>query len=847
MGIINIDKNSIPIKAYLRADSISQHFSFRDEQKELVTETMFWGNNFQEGIYLNYSDINEKSIQIAQGISARDNMQTKKGEECDQWIQKNLYDLESSKLFVVQGYAGCGKTTFVNHLIKSSTTKSYYIDIGKDWSYPQEPYLFFNELLCEFDCLLDEVVSLKKKRDRIWQKFIELGSDVNIRSFDLELPNAFSAFRRIKENSTWKTLRINLHGYLDDTYNQKLLSKSNYSQSESIWYNRGQTQTILSLFILLCGAKNSIENTERPKTNRFSLFFDNLDVITNPSIPAENVILLWGLIHHYIVYRNSCPRAKQKELPIVKIVITVRKVLYSHIISRLPNLEMKSNYDEASVTLCDISHLYKSQEVLNHRIEYWSKNINDEKTISTLKHLKEISLINDNSTNLEEVIDEDDFSISTTLNFDALLNHNYRAFSNVLSDFFDNKYLTDCIISDFKTESTSTEWQKVATLIFSLSFLYRKENIWNHLGFGCSDSTSIDYPTTLNRLILNYLYLSKRGQNLSDFALNRTDFPDDEKVSLKTIIDSFEKVNIIVVDSELNKNQLQKKYSSTDEDMKSVIIERIADMCSRNPMTIHSKAYGYDSGEDELWRRPLYFVGGVILNHTAASKDELEKYFKKCVENNEADKVFFSITDEGFVLIRDIVANFEFYSARYCSNSLIKPLHQAISPEEIDSLIRPVYKAIKKCCSRNIVFMHHYMTNYDIDKNMYLGKYFHPRTKPHFDGDHTKKLSSFSFRPQLHIVRVIYSHVAYFNTVKEYFSKSELNKDNLMCKCLTKWIKEYLDLYQSNFQLILKDTICYSDNNVYKKLFPLVIEQEQQYSPDGDQKNINIGSSIRYF
>lgn len=275
-----------------------------------------------------------------------------------------------------------------------------------------------------------------------------------------------------------------------------------------------------------------------------------------------------------------------------------------------------------------------------------------------------------------------------------------------------------------------------------------------------------------------------------------------------------------------------------------MIVERLADMCARNPGSRYTRAYGYNSEDDELWRRPLYFVGGVKLSHTAASDEELKTYFENCLTKNNANKLLFSITDEGFILIHDIVASFEFYSARYCKNTLEKPLHQAMSVAEINVLIQSVYNAIDLCCERHSLFMNQYMAQYKLSVNDYLKQTFHPRTKPRFN-EHDKMLRS-SFRPQLHIVRVIYLHIAYFNAIKELISFSLLPEKNELCECLSGWIKQYLDLYERNFYELLDSIICKSDNNVFRDLKRLLEEQMKHYGINGDYKNINIGKMISF-
>lgn len=848
MAINKINNINIPLKAYLRADPYSQHFEFcneNGEMEELVTNEMFWGAESIDKLYLNYSLIEGRKIAVTEGICQKNGAQILKNQYCDNWISENIVNLNGSKLFVILGYAGCGKTTFMNSLIRKwNASKSFYIDIGKDWTYQQEPYMFFNESLSAFDHYIDELAKTKMIKEKIWNKFIELGSDLDIEKFDLELSNIIPEFIEIKKNSTWKNLRRNLHGYLNDTYNGRIRNKGR--KNNTIWHNCGQMPTIISLLILMICARALVEEKSKLRPHPYNLIFDNLDVITNPVISSENVISLWGVIQHYTDYKNLYRKKTQKNLPNIGIFMTVRKILYSHITSNLPDLEMLTNYRSYLINVCDISELYISQEILNHRISYWTKHIDNEEIINKLTQLGTLTKIHDN-TLLPELDEQKSIPgehiLKSTINLDAFFNHNYRAFSNVFSNFLDDRKLAGIFLADFNKNSVSKDWQKVATLIYEISLLYKTERVWNKMGFGCTDFEMIDYPTTLNRLILNYLYVSKCGQVLHKYVKGRQDIPSKDSVSLKELVKRLSKVQFITTRSMLNEDQIRESFNGVSSSQtKEMIVERLADMCARNPDSSYNRPYGYNSEDDELWRRPLYFVGGVKLNHTAASDEDLKSYFENCLSKNNADQPLFSITDEGFILIHDIVASFEFYSARYCQDTLEKPLHQAVSTTEIDVLIQPVYNAIDLCCERHSLFMNQYMAKYKLSVNDYLRQNFHPRTKPRFDEYH--KMAPLSFRPQLHIVRVIYLHIAYFNAIKELVSISSLPEKNEMCECLSNWIERYLNLYESNFYKLLDSTICKSDNNVFRDLKKILEEQMKHYGINGDYKNINVGKTM---
>ena len=837
--IRSIERCNVPLNAYLRADPYSQLFQYSDNGEKLVTDDMFWGeeNNTQNRLYLDYSKIPVKSIEVSEGISERQYKQVVNDVDCEKWINNNLLNKDITRLYVIQGYAGCGKTTFINRIKKSSSCFSYiYIDIGSDWSYSEEPYLFFNESLNELYSALEEISKMNDRREEIWDYFISLG--LNSRRFDLSLVSVFSAFKKLKRDSTWEDLITDIINYLTEKYSEQYII-INGKHKESEKHSIGRTTIIVSLIMLLNCAKSIILEYSAEQT--YSIIFDNLDVITNPAIPAENVMDLWGVIDRYCDFKKSLQNKTNQKLPNFQIIITVRKVLYSHIVSYLPILEMPISHDQSMINVCDISNLYSSQEVLANRIMFWEQNSNHIEKEKLIK-LKSIIRIHDVDSSISKDLDEKDFSLRTTINLDAFLNHNYRAFSNILSILIEDDRYYALVERDFSNQSSSKDWQKVSTIIFIMSLIYKKNKVWTSLGFGCKDFDTIDYPTTLNRLILNYLYLAKRGRDVRQRTVsNIRKFPEEDSISLEDLLKTLKKAVFLSVKTHEVNEEFEKKYiANSVSDSECLIIGRLADMCARNPVDICSKTTGYDSDDDELWRRPLYFIGGVRLSHTASSYEELKSYFQTCIDSKRANDVLFSITDEGFILIKDIVASFEFYSARYCNERYGKPLHYAKKTKELNNRIQPVYNAIQKCCERNIVFENHYCDSYDIvNRDDYLMQFFHPRTNPHYKKG-SNELKDFSFRPQLHIVRVIYNHIHYFDSIKELISFSNYYSKNAMCKCLTTWIEKYLILYKEFFYDKQIGTVCNPDNNVYDDLWGLLEEQKKHYVKGGDFRNIRI-------
>ena len=320
--------------------------------------------------------------------------------------------------------------------------------------------------------------------------------------------------------------------------------------------------------------------------------------------------------------------------------------------------------------------------------------------------------------------------------------------------------------------------------------------------------------------------------------------PNNDFVSLNSIIELMGKVPFIKIKTSDTNAQIENRYKEVvGKDTSDRIISLLAEMCSTGSSVTEPTIRGYED-EDELWRRPIYFVGGVKLAHTAASLDELKKYFKKCAQDDiMSERLKFSITDEGCVIVSDIIASFEFYSARYNSSKYAKPLHQVNSTSELKVIIQSVFEAINLCCQRQILFMKEYIESYDENlsdnekKDMYLKEFFHPRTNPRFHDNYgTKNLIAESFRPQLHIVRVIYNHIAYLNEVKNLFAKNNMD---FMCKDITEYIGNYLNLYKETFFSVLENTVGEYNNSVYKDLELLYLHQIKMYD-EGINENVDI-------
>jgi len=779
------NKDFIPLRALLRVDPCSQIYSFSDDSR-LVTEKDFWeGEEGGKGLYLEYQNINGREISISKGINEYDDAVFEeaafRNEECDRWIESYLIKPITSNVYVIRGYAGCGKTIFVNsicHKMKRTNDQIHIIDIGSQRAGAglNEGLIFYRALYNYFARMLydlkpEEYEELLKFRGVLYLDLIN--------EFNQDLFTALSRLPQKAQLNEEAIRRFLIE--LDNLYSVR------EKGVETLSY--GRLDVMISLIMLVVCIK-AIKS--KVKVENCSIVFDNIDIITNPVIPAESLLVFWKSIDQYVNFKMEYDKSHAESmLPTINILMTLRKIVHSHVAEHIAVLEDYGTANPEHLTICDISNLYLSSCILKHRISYWESRINNKKILEKINHLKVIANVSNESNNDSE---EQPYVID----LDSLMNHNLRAYSNVISHFMENEEYFKIIEKDFNENAISLEWKKVSTLVFLLTYLYREKKIWPQMGFGCvvyKDNKRIksqtDYPTTLDRLILNYLYVCKKSRiyygEIKNVAPEREDIPykDFAKgISLEAIQQDLVRAGFIKCAQNTSEEQNVKLFNNCSEDKtRSLIHKKIADMCSIN--LGENGFQGYASEDLEMWRRPIYFAKGVRINYNGAKPSDLIECFEKA---EFPDDILFEITDEGITLIEDIFASFEFYSARYCKDiSVSKPLHQIEDIDQMSKVISNVYNEVEICCKRHSLFMIKYMEKYQISLDEYLKKPFHPRTR--FRKENDGKPNKSSFRPQLHIVRVIFNHIAYLDNIKEQSSYD-------IRETLTIWIEKYLELFK---------------------------------------------------
>lgn len=736
---IELFNNEVRVKHFLKADPFGQIVTVYNKDdnfkaKRLVEDTSeFFLHIYNEAT--GYLTINNIRTQVT----------------IDEWLKQNHNFIDSLNclLFLVEGYAGCGKTTLVQHIL-------YQILKNHNYEYSYYNYdigLYSNDYSNEIDFIKYSILhGLKKQILKI------LNTN--------EGRNVFNNFLLLmKDEDTLKKLDSTLMIKMNFGTTKVFVSAVNSVLDRNIPKNElriNELQTIIEeqlkdfdLYQLLCidylWRLSQYLANPRSYIKYMYVCYDNLDSIMNYDILCrfkEQLITFRNNLSKYISDLNQ-NIAKFKVIydehilrifPFV-IFATYRKI--TAIRSNKDNLEMLDDMikDHDFIKIIDVSKQYNFTKIAQRRIEHFTNKL---KTIdicgnNTNDLIKKIKIIE----NLKEM----NFVKFT---YAGLWNNNFRSCSNVLSEIIEHNSaeVNKCI--DFYKKNFDGHIQErycyygaSSLFLHSVCKLLHSLHLFdeNHLDLINIKEDSRKRKTSLSRLIITYISNEKRSVPITDL------FKDFEK-------------------------EFSPKY----------ICKIIGQILKRV--------------EGEIWRRPIYYSKNAIDNDINIEEKLYEQY-RKYKKNEDYKYVEFKICDCGETYINAIVPHFEFYSTRLNLNNL--NLYCVQKVKKLKKIINTVYEKVEMCCKKQIEFAEEYTNNYNIKIEKYLTLPFHPRTR--------------QGNPQLHIERVIFSHIAYFNTYRMYLKdQNQVNKSDFN-KTLLFYIDLYLKLYNEYISKISN-----SRNEIVKKM-----------------------------
>ena len=628
---VELFNDEVKVKHFLKADSFGQIITVYNKEN----------NNKASTLVEDYCDFFDHIYEDATGELTINGVQTPKN--IDQLLNENNNFAENLNcmLFFIEGYAGCGKSTLVQHILyevldNHNYDYSYYnYDIGL---YPEDLSIYSSDNSSknhdnEIDFIKYSVmIGLKKQivdildtsnGKNIFKSFLLLIDDDN----SLE---KLDATLRIKMN--FAATRA-LNSAVNSVLNSKNIIEKNQKISDLKTVLDEQLKS-LSTYQLLCIdylwrlAQYLVDSMSYQKY--MYVCYDNLDSIMNYDILCEfkdKLITFRNNLSRYIsqINRNIIKDPNRygesiKRLKPFVIFTTYRKI--TAIRSNIKHTEMfedmivNSNY----VKIIEVSNQYNFTQVAQRRINHFSSK------------LRTNSICGTNSQNL---IDQMSLVIKlkemtfVKYTYAGLWNNNFRSCSNVLSELIehDNFEINKCVDLfnenfDGHIKEKSCYYGASSLFLHSICKLLNKLNIFDseHLDLINIKEDAETKMTSLSRLIITYIHNKKYS------------------VSIKELFDTFDEI-------------FAPKYICK---ILGQLIKRV---------------------EGEIWRRPIYYSKHALENeHDIENK--LYGQYNKYKNNEDYDYVEFKICNCGETYINSVVPQFEFYSIRvnehnkdlYCVN-----------------------------------------------------------------------------------------------------------------------------------------------------------------------------------
>lgn len=693
--------------------------------------------------------INEK-ICLKSGLD-----QNYKYENYEEWIEKITTGLTRSIVVFVEGYAGCGKSVFVQKVLS---------EIFPDLDYASNYY--------DYDCgtLVKEGIdkSVYNGTNRIRISILTHFINQYIKLYDTNQAVLEKMEEFLKQSQTQTYLNPDLHfrflvtNAYKDAKNK--LMQGNRDGFRNLIFDQLaplSAQTIIYLDCIMRLAKYTVDKNE---PEALMICYDNLDAIEDILELKDFDDVLVAVkenMNKYLLNTSQNYTSSGKPVPHFVLFATFRKITSvkagTHNLEREESKEKNEGSSDGrekleTIFYIDASHLFDYAEIITKRYDYLKAHLpskTDCKKAGTIieQFGKAVDLFKTEFAKKQ---------------FAGFWNNNIRTSSDILEQivigYSDD--VQDCIDlangqNDVYDNRINIASGASAILLHMIFDVQKKHNYWDTQHYDVSNlleevpeynqleaNPSMIYKlATLSRLIITYI--------------GNVVIYENRDVSTKDIFKLFMPVYTVDEIARTLANMLKHDFNG-------------------------------------IWRRPIIYVSDVEVEQVGDVEANL-KYQGQNIELvanwDDDDFTRLTICDCGESYIKKIICDYEYYSVRVGNK---KSLFSAKSLDEIETITKGVYSAVAKCCEKMKLFMYFYCDKTHFDSNTYLDLMFHPRTE--------------NGKPQLHTERVIFKHIEYLDNFRLFVAKS-LDRFNSIEKIkirelLLDTISAYLDLYDNKIKKI---------------------------------------------
>lgn len=730
----NIDIESITLQDLLTVDTHGEIINIKDKRAnrthELIPDrTTFFNKN---GLFANVED---NGITI---IKSSGNSRINLDEFLDSLDRK-----KESAIVLIEGFAGCGKSTLVQYIL-SKQLETYNYDYS----------LFNYDLEAQNDIYIHD-----KNGDVVYKSSIfEAIKKSFCEQFIKQKYNVINDFNEmLKKCEQFQKFNQLYHDFYNtDTYDEIKynLSKNNCQKNIIARNVIKQLKEISSSSCLL--ALDCILRLAMYKNNlidKLYICYDNLDSIEDADDLMsfdDNLASFRSVLDSFINYLEKESYFENMVTPHFVILATYRKITAS--LANIATTAFKEvsidkniGVGRESVIHLDATSAFSYSKIVEKRRNYFYTYFNSITNFNAeLKNklLDSFESWNKLNQNLEIMNDR----------YACLWNKNYRTCSLIANELYTNPDydFSNCVdfiksskIHDGYQSKTDDKGDSIlctyfgssAILLSNVCKVFNTNHIWDDfLDLAPLNQKNTSYKNvSFSRIILTYIYNKNNETSLDELY------------------------NMFCRNDLFDYNKMCKILSK---------------MLARNL--------------DGVWRRPIYYSGKCILSEK--DKDIQAILLEECRKIKEGEittsEYSFLLCDSGKSYVEQLMQEFEFFSNRLSNKNKALYLYQ--NSNDIDCIIKSVYDAVSCCCDNMIEFSKKFIETAEITKDDYLALPIHPRTN-----------NSHTF--QLHTERTIFSHIAYLNNVRLYFCDKVINPDLSTRKnynnMFINHIKNYLDLY----------------------------------------------------
>lgn len=667
-------------------------------------------------------------------------------------ISNLLRDLDESRescVMLIEGFAGCGKSTLVQYIL-ARQLKTYNYN-----------YSFYNyDLEAQNDIVIhdDEGNIIKKSSiyEAIKKSFFE--EFVKELKHNKEIIKDFVSFlKKCKEFQPFNNLYYGFFltdtfrevlSYVDDDVekNEDVILKNLIAQANNI--TSSSCLLALDYIFRLVLYKNRI-------IEKLYICYDNLDAIENAKDLKnfdEDLVEFRGVIDRYIYLLQADHAFHGLPTPHFVIIATYRKItaIVANIAEtayREVKVDNNAGYNNGRFVFhVDATSAFSYRQIVAKRKKFFDQFLGNQPNISRVKRkevIEKLSSWNKLNQNLEIMNDR----------YACLWNKNYRTCSLIAHmlysessydfikcvDFIDKAKQNDgyyTVADETGNNVLCTYYGNSAILLSCVCKVFNQHHIWDKmLKLSALNDETISYKNvSLSRLILTYIY-DKEGA-----------------VSLET---------------------LYKVFCSKGLFLYEDLCHILANMLARNV--------------DGVWRRPIYYSNDYILSERPEEikQNLLNDHQKIGGKDSFLHNYSFFLCDSGKAFVERLMQEFEFFSNRI--DNECKALYLYNNIDDIVSVVSRVYTAVEHCCNNMLDFRIKYMELYEVSEADYLKLPLHPTTNKHSS--------------QLYTERTIFSHIAYLNNVRRYFLDKSITPDidrrKQYNKEFVKHIGNYFELYNT--------------------------------------------------